>query len=102
MPKIRRYLVGIKGTIHTSAFCLPNLHITVSTYCLCNVGFTRLTINTAHSMPSPASVQYALMKMDWRAGIFGNAGDVETIPKGKGKGSDATVVNTWARDEQVR
>jgi len=53
-------------------------------------------------MPSPASVQYALMKMDWRAGIFGNAGDVETIPKGKLTGSDATVVNTWARDEQVR
>jgi len=53
-------------------------------------------------MPSPASVQYALMKMGWRAGIFGNVVEREKVPKGKGIGSDATVVNTWARDEQVR
>jgi hypothetical protein len=45
-------------------------HINI-THCLCSVGFKRLTMKTAHRMPSTASVQYALMKMGWRAIIFG-------------------------------
>jgi hypothetical protein len=74
MPEIRRYLMRIKSTNITqiSPFysSTHNIH-TVPTHCLCKVGLIKLIMNAAHIMPMTASVQYALMKMGWRAGIFG-------------------------------
>ena len=40
------------------------------THCLCTVGTTNNARHTAQTIPTPASVQYAFIKMGCRAGIL--------------------------------